>query len=82
MGFEEPGSSSKTTVFFTGPTFFEVLEALGTAILLNILESRENPYLLFDQKNVLQKIWKPESTNTVIFLTILESKERSKISSI
>ena len=30
MGFEEPGSSSKTTVFFTGPTFFEVLEALGS----------------------------------------------------
>ena len=29
MGFEEPGSSSKTPCFFTGPTFFEVLEALG-----------------------------------------------------
>ena len=29
MGFEEPGSSSKTPFVFTGPTFFEVLEALG-----------------------------------------------------
>lgn len=31
VGFEEPGSSSKTPFFFTGPTFFEVLEALGSA---------------------------------------------------
>ena len=28
MVFEEPGSSSKTPIIFTGPTFFEVLEAL------------------------------------------------------
>ena len=48
----------------------------NTAILLKNLESKKT------SMNLLQKIWKPESTNTVIFLTILESKERSKISSI
>ena len=29
------------------------------------------------KKNVLQKIWKPESTNTAIVWNILESRERS-----
>ena len=29
---------------------------------MNIIE-----YLLFDQQNVLQQIWQPESTNTALF---------------
>ena len=35
-------------------------------------------YLLFDQQNVLQQIWQPESTNTALFdEKKLESKEKS-----
>ena len=31
------------------------------------IERKINKYLLFDQQNVLQQIWQPESTNTALF---------------
>ena len=50
--------------------YSNILEIFG-------IERKINEYLLFDQKNVLQQIWQPESTNTAIFWKLLESKEKS-----
>ena len=42
------------------------------------IQRKINEYLLFDQQNVLQQIWQPESTNTALFdEKKLESKEKS-----
>ena len=42
------------------------------------IQRKSNEYLLFDQQNVLQQIWQPESTNTALFdEKKLESKEKS-----
>ena len=50
--------------------YSNILEIVG-------IERKINEYLLFDQQNVLQQIWQPESTNTAIFWKLLESKEKS-----
>ena len=41
-------------------------------------ERKITEYLLFDQQNVLQQVWQPESTNTALFWRKLEPKEKSR----
>jgi len=41
------------------------------------IERRICEGLPFDQQNVLQQIWQPESTNTAIFWKIFEWEEKS-----